>query len=326
MFTNQDVGYHTPANVAQDWAETSFFYFYVPEARVMASVYFVARAGVGVMMSDIQIMGELSMHPLDSWYVDTQQHQRLPPRFDKFSLSSGLSFEARSIREYRIDYVGINDTEIHVDVRGVMEPYDINDPSMDPMAVADPHANPDSTGFGTAYSAHFDMACRVTGTLRVRGRKFAVDCVAQMDHSWGKRAEREMKPMLWMNAHFGEDYVVHAICGYDPLAAPAEQYVFRHGYALVDGKVRGAVNCKLLAYHMNRFALGYEWELTDIDGRVHKLFGSPAAMQIWAPYSNVWVPNVFIRWQCGDRVGWGNSAENNPLTVYAGGRLAHRGS
>ena len=327
MMTNQDTAYHTPAEVQHDWAETTYFHFFVPEAKIMAWVYLIARPGVGAIVCDVQVMGDLSTSPLDAWYTDFQQHLKLPPKFEKFTLPNGLSFEALNIRDYRLDYVGVNDTELHVDVRGLMEPYDISDPKMDPMAATDSsHGDSNSTGFGRAYAAHFDMAARVKGTLRVRGRDYKVDCVAQMDHSWGQRAERGMNPMAWINAHFGDDYVIHGIFSYDPLAAPDKRYIFRHGYALVDGKVRGATASQLTGYHMNntRFALGYEWSMTDIDGREHKLYGSPAAMHMWAAYSCTYVPNVFVRWQSGDRVGWGNSQEINPLDTFAGKHIVGR--
>jgi hypothetical protein len=48
MIKNGGTAYHTPADVPHDWAETSFFYFYVPQARVMAWVYLVARRQYGV--------------------------------------------------------------------------------------------------------------------------------------------------------------------------------------------------------------------------------------------------------------------------------------
>jgi hypothetical protein len=323
MMRDADTGFHTPPDPPYDWAEASFFYFYVPRARVMASVYFVGRAGVGAMMSDIQIYGDLGMSPLDTWYADTVQHQKIPPRFDKFTLPCGLSFEALNLRKYRIDYVGINDTELHVDVASIMDPYDINDPKMDPLA-ADTHANPESTGFGHAFSAHYDMSVHVVGTLRVRGRSYDVDCIATMDHSWGQRSERGMRPVCWINAHFDRGNVIHGIFSHDPLAAPEQRYTFHHGYALVDDKVRGAVASRMVGYHLNRFAIGYDWQMTDVDGREHRIYGSPVAMQLWAPYSSIWVPNILIRWQNGARVGWGNSAENNPLPIYAGGQLANR--
>jgi hypothetical protein len=318
MVKNGDTAYHTPANAPHDWAETSFFYFYVPQARVMAWVYLVARPGVGAIVCDIEVSGDLSMNPLGSWYTDIQQHLRLPERFEKIKLSNGLEFTAKSIRDYRLDYIGVDDTEIHVDVDGLMEPYDIHDPSMDPLAVTDDHGRVAGSGFGAAYANHFDMTCRVRGTLKVRGRKYDVDCVATMDHSWGPRAERGMAPMSWINAHFGTDYALQSIWSYDPRAVPEKQFKFAHGYALVDGKVRGAKAGSLVVHRLERFGLGFEMSITDIDGRVHTTYGSPLAMHLWTPYTCTYVPTVFLRWQTGDRVGYGNSQENNPLDRETG--------
>lgn len=321
MMKDSDVHYHTPANVPHDWAETSYFYFYVPEARVMAWVYLVARPGVGAIVSDIQVSGDLSMSPLGTWYSDIQQHIRLPERFENMKLSNGLEFQAKSIRNYRLDYVGVDDTEIHVDVDGIMEPYDIHDPAMDPLAVVEQHSRSENSGFGSAYSNHFDMSCRVRGALKVRGRSFDIDCIATMDHSWGPRAERGMSPMCWINAHFGEDYVLQAIWSYEPRAKPEAQFKFAHGYALVDGEVRGAKAGSLVVHRLDRFGLGFEMSLTDVQGREYEAYGSPLSMNLWMPYSCTYVPNVFIRWQSGERVGYGNSQENNPMDRESGATL-----
>jgi len=328
MIRDIDTHYHTPPEVKHDWAETTYVYFYVPEARVMAWVYLIARPGVGAIVCDVQVSGDLSMSPLGTWYTDIQQHIRLPERFEQFKLSNGLAFEARSIRNYRVDYVGVDDTEIHVDVDGIMEPYDIHDPAMDPLAVvaADEHVRSQGSGFGSAYANHFDMSCRVRGALKVRGRSFDIDCVATMDHSWGPRAERGMSPMTWINAHFGEDYTLQAIFSYEPRAVPERQFKFAHGYALVDGEVRGCKSAHLVAHRMERFALGFELSMTDKNDRVYSAYGSPLSMMLWVPYSCTYVPNVFIRWQSGERIGYGNSQENNPLDRETGATLrqSHR--
>lgn len=323
MISDKDIVYHTPDNVDHDWAETRYFYFYVPEARVMAWVYMVARPGVGAIVNDVQVMGDLSMNPLGAWYTDIQQHIKLPERFERMKLSNGLDFEAKSIRDYRIDYVGVDNTEIHVDVHGIMEPYDINDPDMDPLAVANASEEDRaaSSGYGEAYANHYDMACRVRGSLRVRGHDYDVDCVAQMDHSWGPRGERGMTPMCWINAHFTEKYVMNAIWSKEPGAKPEEEFSFAHGYVLENGKVLGIKSGTLVAHRLERFPLGFEMTLTDINDHVHKAYGSPLSMQLWMPYTCTYVPCVFIRWQSGDRIGYGNSQENNPLDRETGEAL-----
>lgn len=319
MIKDSDIAYHTPENVPFDWAETSYFYFYVPEANLMGWVYFVARPGVGAIVADVQFIGDMSTNPLDAHYADIQQHLPLPTNFEAFSLPNGLTFAAANIRNYRLDYEGVDDTELHLDVQGLMEPYDIHDPAMDPMASED---RVQGSGFGAAYSNHFDMTCRVKGAIKVRGKAYAVDCVSTMDHSWGPRPERGMAPMAWVNAHFGEDYALQSIWSYEPQAEPEQQFTFAHGYALVDGEVKGfkAGSMQVQRNKFDRFGAAFKLSFEDVDGRRHEAFGSPLSQLLWAPYSCTYVPSVFIRWQSEGRIGYGNSQENNPLDRESGSR------
>jgi len=322
MIKDKDTAYHTPRNCLFDWAETSYFYCHVPEAKLMAWIYFVARPGVGAMVADIQVMGDMSTNPLDSWYTDIQQHLPLPEKFENFSLPNGLVFKAESIRNYRLDYQGVDNTEIHLDVVGLMEPYDIHDPSMDPMAKENKEESEKSSGYGSAYANHFDMTCRVTGQLKVRGKTYEVNCVSTMDHSWGPRPQRGMSPMAWVNAHFDEDYALQSIWSYEPREVPEKQFQFAHGYALVNGEVKGFKEGHMVVERnkFDRFGVAFNTTFVDIDGREHIAFGSPLSQHLWFPYSCTYVPTVFIRWQSGDRIGYGNSQENNPMDRETGSR------
>lgn len=286
----------------------------------MAWVYMIARPGVGAMVADIQFQGDMSTNPLDAWYIDIQHQLPLPDKFDNFSLPNGLSFKASDIRRYRLDYVGIRGTELHLDVNGLMEPFDINDTSMDPLAAAQPAEGEAKKGFWAGYSSHFDMTVRVTGKLIVRGQSFDVDCVSTMDHSWGPRAERGMRPMSWINAHFGEDYALQSIWSYSPRETIDKQFKLAHGYALVNGKVKGFTDGKMCVVRnkFDRFGVAFETWFTDIDGQEHYAFGSPLSQHPWSPYGCTYVPNYFLRWQSGSRIGYGNSQENNPLDTEAG--------
>jgi len=323
MIKETDIAYHTPENCPFEWAETSYFYFYVPEANLMGWVYLVARPGVGAIVADIQFQGDMSTNPLDTWYTDIQQHLPLPERFESFSLPNGLEFKADNIRKYRLDYQGVDNTEIHLDVIGIMEPYDINDPDMDPMAKRVKKGGGSGSEFWAAYSSHFDMTCKVTGTIKVRGKAFDINCVSTMDHSWGLRPQRGMTPMSWINAHFGEDYALHAIWRYEPREVPEKQFTFAHGYALVDGKVKAFKEGSMIVQRnkFDRFGVAFDLNCVDIEGKTHTAFASPLSQHPWAPYSCTYVPNYFLRWQSGSRIGYGNAQENNPLDRETGSRL-----
>lgn len=178
MIRAQDVSYHTPADVGYDWAETAFFSIYLPEPNITAWIYVVARNGVGAMLCDVEVIDRIGRVSLDALYMDVQQHLPIPDRFEAFQLPNGLSMRTMNEpRGYQLDYVGVGDTEFHWTIEGLMTPYDIHDPDMDPLASPDVNAS----GFGSAYANHFDMTARVTGTAQIRGKDYDVDCVTTMD-------------------------------------------------------------------------------------------------------------------------------------------------
>ncbi|MGD9661310.1 MAG: hypothetical protein AB7U63_08550 [Porticoccaceae bacterium] len=129
--------------------------------------------------------------------------------------------------------------------------------------------------------------------------------------------------MSWINAHFGEDYALHAIWRYEPREVPEKQFTFAHGYALVDGKVKAFKEGSMIVQRnkFDRFGVAFDLSCVDIDGKTHTAFASPLSQHPWSPYSCTYVPNYFLRWQSGSRIGYGNAQENNPLDRETGSRL-----
>lgn len=313
MITDADIALHIPENVSWDWAETGYFNFYIPEANIMGFVYIVHRAGVGATISDIEIFDRPGFTAEDSLYIDLVNHNPLVEKAEDFRLETGLTYRTPTIRDYEIGY-SAGGVELHLECRALMDPYDIHDPLMDPMAVADAGAAVENSGFGTAYSAHFDMTVRMTGTLKLGARELPIDCISTMDHSWGPRPENGFTPILWVNAHFGEDYVVHGIFSVDRDAPFGAQHVFRHGYALIDGKVRGATAGSVRTVRPDLFPGSMEVSLTDRDGREHVIHGAVMAHHPWVPYGNNLSPITMARWTSADgRAGIGTYLEGFPL-------------
>lgn len=54
-------------------------------------------------------------------------------------------------------------------------------------------------------SAHVDSACRVTGTMTVMGRAYALDARGIRDHAWGKRDLSSLRSHRWLLADMGDD-------------------------------------------------------------------------------------------------------------------------
>lgn len=320
MIESTDVDFHTPADAPADWCETNYFSLHVPVADLLAWVYLVFRPGVGAVAADVTVLEQLGTRSIDATYVDFQQHLPIPGKLSDFSLPNGLSLRVTDPpRGYHLTYEGPDGTALDVQVDGVMEPYDIHDPDMDPLAVRDTHAAAETSGFGAAYASHFDMTARVTGTLTVRGRRFDVDCIATMDHSWGPRGERGQRPMVWLNANFDERNAVNTIWSLNPSSEGTDQYTFRHGYVLDDGVVKGLTGGSLEARRFQLFPVSYEMALTDLHGDVRTYQGSTRSMFPWTAYACTFVPTGYIRWNHGERIGYGVSQENFPLDRQTGG-------
>ena len=317
MIRPEDVKFHTPPQVGYDWAETKFFSVYIPEDNLTAWVYVVLRAGVGAIMADVEVIDGIRRKILDANYFDMQQHLPIPERLDSFSLPNGLSIRtSNEPRDYQVDYVGVDDTELHWTVRGVMDPYDINDPAMDPLATGDTGGA--RSGFGAAYANHFDMTAHVTGSLKLRGKIYDVNCVTTMDHSWGPRNERQLRPMGWLNANFDQSTAFSTIWTLNPHARDWDQFGFAHGYALIGGKVRGLKAGRQRAIRQGPFPMGYEAIVTDIDGKEHVLIGQTIAQIPWSCYSNSMAMATTVRWHHAGRDGVGLAQENWPLDRLTG--------
>jgi hypothetical protein len=322
MITHKQIAFQTPNDADHQWAETYWLGFYVPEANLYGWVYMVFRAGVGATTCDVEFIDRRSTEMFDARYIDIQNHLVIPDDLRRFTLANGLSFESISPRQFRLDYVGVDDTEIHLDLHGIHEPYDIHDPNIDPMARAERGQAIEHSGFGTAYAGHFDLTTRVTGTLRVRGAEYAVNCLATQDHSWGPRPERGMRPMGYVNAHFENDYVVQSIWAFDPSKPNGEQHVFKHGYIVNNGELVGGIDGSLAIQHRGLYPSELQLSVTGEDGRVHSMTGSPMTFNNWVPYGCTPTGHAMVQWDTAEGLkGIGTSMHAFPLDTVTGDYL-----
>jgi hypothetical protein len=152
MITAAQLQFQTPVDIDHQWGETYWLGLYVPEANLYGWVYLVFRAGSGAVTCDVEFIDRKSREMYDARYVDIQNHLLMPTNLRSFNLSNGLTFQSDSPREWRLDYIGVHDTEIHVDLVGIHEPYDIHDPDIDPLARTDGWQAVEHSGFGSAYA------------------------------------------------------------------------------------------------------------------------------------------------------------------------------
>ena len=315
MITPEDVEYHTPPNADYKWAETYIFPIAIPEEHLLVMVYVAARPVLGVMLNDIYVYGALTDNRAELLYIDSQVHLPAPKRFSDIDSPSGLRIRATNApRDFRIDYVGYDDTEIHVDWNGIMDPFDVHDPQHTPHAVGTIEEKMAKSGLSRAWKGHFDMTGRVTGTVKVRGKEFAVDSLERMDHSWGERGELSLPAMDSISAQFDENLAFHIITHVDLDAPSGRDQKLAHGYVLEDRVQYGIAELDMTSTRLGVTIAAMQIKVTDVRGRVFVLNAMADVGGPWNIYATTCY-TALMRWTLGDRVGYGVVMEVLPIAA-----------
>ena len=82
--------------------------------------------------------------------------------------------------------------------------------------------------------AHFEVAGRMIGRVRIGGREIEVDALGYRDRSWGPRRWSAIRSTRWWPVVFGPDLCAHSIVAVDAAGKRhASGYVWRDGVAHV---------------------------------------------------------------------------------------------
>lgn len=300
MIKPEDFDFHFTNDSHWQWVETIAMPFYVAEANINVVCYVVTRPMLGVCMSDITIMDRITDLWEEQLYIDNQQHMPCPESLMDFSLPNGLSLKAiEPLKHYSLKYQGIDDTRFDLELVALHEPYDINDPNMDPTAAT--RTNP---AWDTSWSGHYEATYHITGELVVRGKRYQVDCVDTGDRSWGPRPERENASVIWWHASFGKELTVHLFTGHD-IARTPELGPHISGYVLEDGQVYGIVDSRGRQEYRKATPMGGILEVTDTRGKTFTLSYSTVNSCHWAPYPSNTYLQASMRVVCNGKVGHG---------------------
>jgi len=303
MITAKDVRFHTPTSDSPYWAETNYFGFYVPEVPLHVNVYVLTRQNLGAVLSSITVTDGFSNTPHLVKYTNNQVHLPFPKGdLDDYELGNGLAIRCtKPVMDYSIKFDDKRRVAIDVQYAGLMAPYDIHDPEMDPMAAKN---LADDDVSSTAYAGHWDQSGRVTGKFTLDGKTYAVDCVSSMDHSWGERREDQFKNFCWLNANFDNDVSIHCLWAINP-ADNRDYQAIAHGYVREGDKVYGLTkgSGKLLRNGLLHQCMDLQVE--DVRGKTHRFTGTAFTSNPWQPWPFVYATQSFLRWQMDGVVGWG---------------------
>jgi len=320
MITDDDAEFHAPAEGDPTWSETNYFGFYSATEPLNVGVYALFRPNLGVVHSTVCMNSGDAPHPWRADFCDMRSHLPIPePRsLRNYILANGLRVTTIKPNEgWRVEFDDGAGTTIDVTYEGLMPPFDIHDPDMDPVTAAQSKG---SFAWGAAYNCHFDQSGHVHGRVKLRGREIPIDCVSTMDHSWGPRLERGAPNMSWLHAHFSDQFAVHGIFSFDETTGGRE-LTLMHGYVIRDGKWRGlAAGRGVTERDRDFYARRVTIEATDRYGEVYTLAGEGLTRFPWQAWPNVVGFNVLARWQADGATGHGEVQDFVDLTRLTEGR------
>jgi hypothetical protein len=300
MIRPEDFDFHVTPDSHWQWAETLALPFNVIEANIDVIVYLVTRPRLGVCMCDVTMIDRIAPLWEDQLYIDNQQHLPCPRSLTKFELPNGLSFEVvEPLKLYSLRYEGIDDTRFDLTYKALHEPFDINDPAMDPMAAAR-----NGPAWDSSWSGHYEQTYRITGSLTVRGKTYPVDTIETGDRSWGPRPERDNSSVIWWHASFGEALTIHLFTGHD-IAARDALGPHISGYVLEDGQAYGIVASEGQQEYCHAMPMGGQLGVTDVRGKRFDVTYSTVNGCYWAPCpSNTYLQSS-LRTSCNGLIGHG---------------------
>ena len=316
MFTDADVNFHIPKDMPVDWAETNMFVFSVPEHSLVGHVHLVTRKAVGVTQAEIVVFGMLSPDHGDVLYADNRPSLPAIDSLSAVRTASALEIDALNIRDYDVRYQGAyGGMSLALAYRGIMDPFDPHDPRQNPRIAEHGRAE---TAWDEAYKGHFDLTCRVTGSLELHGRTFKVDCLEAMDHSWGPRREIGQPGGGWMHAHFGEELAISWINRRSLALQGEDSEALAYGYVLDRGEVTGLVGLKLRVIRVGWLITGIVAEALDARGRSYLLQGTAISGGPVRQYNHIEVCHSLMRWVLNDgRTGHGMVVEGTSFQEMA---------
>jgi hypothetical protein len=328
VITPADAEFHPRDPSIMNWTETMFMIFSVPEAGILGNVYVLARPNLGVATSAVMVQQGFCRQPYEIDFCDPQVHLACPESFRDFTLPNGLSLAVTEpMLGYHLDYEASSGAcRFELDFSALMPPFDMHDPAENQLHVdGDDWAEPHKSGAVPA-KGHFDVLGRVTGEFELRGRRYEVDCVDGMDHSWGPRSEESAgtgsRAAGWMHVAFGDDFGLHLALKLDIRNGEVVYDGLRFGYVMEDGEVFGLVEAEVTATRVDMLGVSNHIQARDVRGREYEFFGTAVAAAPWYTFNPCCASfQSLYRYQHEGRVGYCEAADIFGLN-FLGERLA----
>ena len=183
-------------------------------------------------------------------------------------------------------------------------PTDARDPAQVPQAAEK------FSGYSGWNNGHLEGKGRVHGSLRLRDRHYAVDCIDGVNKSWGPRNDWGNKGGTWVHVDLGEGLRAFLILDIAFEGRDMVYGAFRYGYVLVDGERRPLMAGAMTARRAYMLATSAEVWFEDDRGQRWEARGTTVAAGPWYNFNpSRCAYQVLMRWEADGREGYGHIAD-----------------
>ena len=190
--TAADEVFHAPGD-DEDWCESGWFGFNIPQRKINGFVYYVHDVRTGVSGGGPALWDPSGEEVYDCLFYDWRW--RHPPTgpldFADFRPPNSLRHEiVEPMKRYRLSYAELG-LELDLEWTALMDPHVLG------------HASPEH--------CHFDQPGRMRGTVTLNGERLEVDCFAMRDRTWGPHRPGAQRSGDYLWAIAGADAHWHTI-------------------------------------------------------------------------------------------------------------------
>jgi hypothetical protein len=290
-----------PADARSDFTETNMFGFNIPEAGIDCLIYFWHHAVLKSTTGGIMCWQGVKTHHIECECFDYQNYMPLPQNPMDCSYPCGVTVKMiKPLEEFHVTYdnpaLG-NHLDLHL--KAVMPP-------------------------ACRYNGgHLTQAMKTSGELVLRGKRYKIDGFHSRDHSWGEhRSEKlqDIPPLAWLVGVIDDSFAFHSLAFDSRRFHPEWQGLYAGlddssnslwGYVRDGDKTIGVIGAEQRTYRGENgvVPVGIDLILKGNNGKSYEITGRLAAMTPLAPWPNMNAHFVLMKWQYGNRIGWGDVQE-----------------
>lgn len=297
----EDEFFHGTGDPVDSLTETWYWNFHVPEAAINCFVYCWVHPTLKVVSSGLFIFKGMKRHHLQCElfeYFDYMSSSVIGDGSD-IKLPNGLRVQVIDpLQKVHLAFEDkVRDTKVDV----VLDAVDV--PIM------------------RANNKHFEQVMHATGSLRLRGEDYDVDCYPVRDRSWAEprpESHNPAPPYTWVTGSFGPEFAFNVGSHDDPDRNPdwigildVPKRIFNDGWVVKNGEQRRVVSSSKITERTRdaQAPIVHHYRFEDDKGDRYEMTGRLIAQTLWGGWSNSLCHIGLVEWDWDGRKGYGESQE-----------------